>query len=153
MRRLCVLLLLLAGLARAAEDTVRFADEGQRLRYQRFVAELRCPKCQNQNLADSDAPIAADLRRELVRLLREGRSDTEIVDFMVARYGEYILYKPPLEPRTWLLWGGPAVLLAGGLVLVVLMVRRSRVRAAAAPLSAAERDRLRRLLDDGEGGA
>lgn len=142
---LLLLLSTLAGAAQAVVETYDFTDEGDRARYQRFTYELRCPKCQNQNLADSNAPIAADLRRELHRLLEEGRSDEEIVDFMVQRYGEYVLYRPRLEPRTWLLWGAPAGMLLGGLLVMALMLRRSR-RTSVAALDPAERERLERLL-------
>ena len=113
-----VLLLVIAGFVHAAIDAYDFDSEGQRQRYLEFTRELRCPKCQNQNLADSNAPIAADLRRELHRLLVEGRTDPEIVDFMVSRYGDYVLYNPPVERRTWLLWLAPLAMLGGGLLKV-----------------------------------
>ena len=142
---LLLALLCAAGTARAVVETYDFSDEADRARYQRFTYELRCPKCQNQNLADSNAPIAADLRRELHRLLEEGRSDEEIVDFMVERYGEYVLYRPRLEPRTWLLWGAPVGMLLGGVLVMAGMLRRSR-RTELAELDEAERLRLARLL-------
>lgn len=136
----------------------RFDSEEQRLRYLEFTRELRCPKCQNQNLADSNAPIATDLRRELYRLLGEGKSDAEIIEFMVNRYGDYVLYKPAVEPRTWLLWTAPLLLLGAGAVVVLVLLRRSRRDrvAAAQPgagkesLDAQERQRLAELLDEGE---
>ena len=78
----------------------RFSDEGDRARYQRFTYELRCPKCQNQNLADSNAPIATDLRREIYRMFAEGKSNAEIVEFLVDRYGDFVLYNPPLSSKT-----------------------------------------------------
>jgi cytochrome c-type biogenesis protein CcmH len=136
----------------AAEELYRFENEAVRERYRRFTHELRCPKCQNQNLADSDAPIAADLRNELRRLLNEGRNDDEIVDFMVSRYGDYVLYRPPLERRTWLLWGAPALLLGVGIV-VLWRVKSRAARAAhegtvSRPLDDAERRRLRELIGD-----
>jgi cytochrome c-type biogenesis protein CcmH len=124
-----------------------FASADEQERYLRFTAELRCPKCQNQNLADSNAPIATDLREQLYRLLREGRSDDEIVDFMVTRYGEYVLYKPRIEPRTWLLWGGPFLMLAAGMVVAVSILRRARARHPTG-LSDEERTRLARILGD-----
>ena len=156
MRRLASLLLLWSALqANAAVDTLQFKDETERQRYLYFTRELRCPKCQNQNLADSAAPIAADLRHEVYRLLQEGRSDAEVVDFMVTRYGEYVLYKPPLDHKTWLLWGAPVALLGlGFLVIWRMQVRGRRVRArltaepSAAELDALEQRRLRELLKD-----
>lgn len=144
------LLLLCAGAAHAAIDPYTFEDEVQRERYQRFIAELRCPKCQNQNLSGSDAPIAADLRRELHRLIVEGRSDREIVDFMVGRYGEFVLYRPPLDSRTVVLWAAPAVLLLIGAIAIALIVRRHRTAAVATPLDAAERKRLQALLREAD---
>ena len=141
-------LLLLAGGVNAGIEARDFASPEQRERYLHFTAELRCPKCQNQNLADSNAPIAADLREQLYRLLREGQSDQQIIDFMVSRYGEYVLYNPRIEPRTWLLWGGPALMFVGGLLAVGALVRRARQRTAVvAELSDEESTRLKRLLD------
>jgi len=142
--------LLLSTAAQAAIDTYEFGSEAERQRYRHLIEELRCPKCQNQNIADSDAPIAMDLRREVHRMLGEGRSDEEIVDFLVARYGDFVRYKPPLDARTLLLWYGPAGLLAIGFgVLAVMLVRRRRSVAdpASNPLSPAERERLATLLD------
>lgn len=138
-------LLLMATLAHAVVETYDFSREEDRARYQRFTYELRCPKCQNQNLADSNAPIAADLRRELHRLLEEGRNDDEIVEFMVQRYGEYVLYRPRLEPRTWILWGAPAAMLLGGVFVMAGMLRRSR-RTRPQALDEAERARLAGIL-------
>ncbi|WP_137972878.1 cytochrome c-type biogenesis protein [Pseudomonas sp. F(2018)] len=147
----CLLGLSLVGAARAAIDTYQFKDEVERERFRGLTEELRCPKCQNQNIADSNAPIATDLRREIFRMLEEGRSDKEIVDFLVMRYGDFVMYKPPLDSRTWLLWYGPFGLLGlGAIVLCVLVLRRRKVEQAPAQvaLSAAERERLDALLKE-----
>ncbi len=147
----CLLGLSLIGVARAAIDTYEFKDEVERERFRGLTEELRCPKCQNQNIADSNAPIATDLRREIFRMLEEGKSDKEIVDYLVLRYGDFVMYKPPLDSRTWLLWYGPFALLgAGALGLVVLVLRRRRVERAPslAALSDAEQQRLQALLKD-----
>jgi len=150
-RSLLAMMLLLCALgARAAIDPYEFGDAAERQRYQHFIEEMRCPKCQNQNLAGSDAPIAADLRRELRRLLREGRSDREITDYMVARYGEFILYDPPFDRKTALLWLAPAALLLGGVAAVAVIVARRRAPAAPDGLNAAERARLEQLLRSDE---
>ncbi|MBB4819029.1 cytochrome c-type biogenesis protein CcmH [Pseudomonas alcaligenes] len=153
MKRLLATLALglaLTGVARAAIDTYEFKDEAERERFRVLTEELRCPKCQNQNIADSNAPIATDLRREIFRMLEEGKGDDEIVDFLVARYGDFVRYKPPVNGRTLLLWYGPAGLLVGGLlVLGVIVLRRRRVENAPedALLSSDERARLDALLN------
>lgn len=141
--------LLLAQLTQAAIDTYEFRDDVTRERFTSLAAELRCPKCQNQNIADSDAAIAKDLRDELHRMLESGASDSEIVDFMVTRYGEFVLYRPRVSSQTYLLWYGPAALLVIGIVVVLLVSgkRKSGNRSAEEPgLSAQEKQRLDQLL-------
>jgi cytochrome c-type biogenesis protein CcmH len=103
---------------------LEFRDAAEEARFHALVAELRCVMCQNQSLADSNAQIAFDLRHEVLDLMREGRSDAEIKDFLVARYGEFVLYRPRMEASTWLLWLGPALLLLGGGFVVARIVRR-----------------------------
>jgi len=107
---------------------LQFRDPAEEARFHALVAELRCVMCQNQSLADSNAQIAFDLRREVLTLMREGRSDAEIKDFLVARYGEFVLYRPRLETTTWLLWLGPALLLLGGGYVVSRIVRKRTSR-------------------------
>lgn len=137
--------------ALAAIDTYDFNDEAERQRFRVLTEELRCPKCQNQNIADSNAPIANDLRREIHRMLDEGQSDEQIVDYLVARYGDFVMYRPPLTGKTLLLWFGPAALLLLALLVVLSIVRRRRQAASAptvtAELSDAERQRLSQLLE------
>ncbi|WP_071870624.1 cytochrome c-type biogenesis protein [Atopomonas hussainii] len=152
MRWLSLLLgTLLSFNALAAIDTYEFNDEAERQRFRVLTEELRCPKCQNQNIADSNAPIANDLRREIHRMLDEGQSDAQIVDYLVARYGDFVMYRPPLTAKTLLLWFGPAALLLLALLVVLNIVRRRRQAASAptvtAELSDAERQRLSQLLD------
>jgi cytochrome c-type biogenesis protein CcmH len=108
----------------SAIEPYPFANETEERRFRALAEELRCTVCQNQSLADSDAPLAKDLRRELFAMLQDGRSDFEIRQFMVDRYGEYVLYRPPLAGHTMLLWAGPVVLLLGSLVGVGLVIRR-----------------------------
>jgi cytochrome c-type biogenesis protein CcmH len=130
MKGWCLALLLAlaptAAIAQVVQDPapIRFQDPVEERRFNRLVAELRCVMCQNQSLADSNAQIAHDLRREVLGLMREGRSDAEIKDFLVARYGEFVLYRPRLAGKTWLLWLGPAVLLLGGGLVLARIVRR-----------------------------
>jgi len=142
-------LLLFIPTAHAAIDSGDFADDSERLRFYQLTRELRCPKCQNQDIADSNAPIAADLRREIRRLLAEGQSNEQITAYMVSRYGEFIRYKPALNRYTWLLWFGPALLLVLGLLILILMiVRRKQASSSHAPLSADEQARLNALLKE-----
>ena len=103
---------------------LQFQSPAEEQHFRALVSELRCVMCQNQSLADSNAMVAHDLRREVLELMRQGRTDAQIKDYLVARYGEFVLYKPRIEERTWLLWFGPiALLFAGGLV-VAFVVRR-----------------------------
>jgi cytochrome c-type biogenesis protein CcmH len=121
-----VLSLLLANMAVASTAVVEFSDESLRIRYQQLVQELRCPKCQNQNLADSNSPISEDLRAQVHRLLEEGMSDREIKNYLKSRYSEFILYRPEVNQNTWLLWAAPVVFLLFGLwVLYRLYFNRS----------------------------
>jgi cytochrome c-type biogenesis protein CcmH len=129
---LALLLSLLAPLAHAQatqpDIPPQFTSAAEERRFQHLVAELRCVMCQNQSLADSNAQIAHDLRREVLELMRQGKSNREIKDFLVARYGEFVLYRPQVESKTWLLWFGPAlVLLAGGLLVASVVRKRANV--------------------------
>jgi len=103
---------------------LQFHDAREEARFHALVNELRCVMCQNQSLADSNAQIAYDLRREVLALMREGRSDAEIKEFLVARYGEFVLYRPRVERTTWLLWLGPGLLLLGGGFVLARIVRK-----------------------------
>ena len=118
MRRLLLALLLLSGPVLAVIESYPFEDEALLARYQALSAELRCPKCQNQNIADSNSPIAADLRSQLHRQLHEGRSDEEIIEYMVERYGEFVLYRPRWNRVTVVLWLAPLIFLALALGIV-----------------------------------
>lgn len=134
MRRVVLLLaLLLASAWTAAFEPIEFRDAAEETRFRELSAELRCVMCQNQSLADSNAQIAQDLRLQVLELMREGKSDREIKDYLVARYGEFVLYNPPVKPATWLLWFGPALLLAGGAIALAVVVRRRAAQAPAAP--------------------
>ena len=117
-----------AALALAAATALAqpAADEAFEQRLKRLETDLRCLVCQNQTLADSNAPLAEDLRREVRELALAGKSDAEIRAFLVARYGDFVLYKPPVKESTWLLWFGPFLLLGGGLAVWLAIVRRRR---------------------------
>ncbi|HEY6597916.1 MAG TPA: cytochrome c-type biogenesis protein [Pseudomonadales bacterium] len=130
--------------ASAVIDAYAFDNESQQARYRELIDEFRCPKCLNTNLAGSDAPIAADLRATVHRLILEGATDQAIRDYLQARYGDFVLYDPPVRRDTLLLWATPALLLAVGLGVVFAMIRRRR--GGPDPLNDAERARLTELL-------
>ncbi|HEY7753537.1 MAG TPA: cytochrome c-type biogenesis protein [Steroidobacteraceae bacterium] len=120
---------LLALQAFAVDTGTTFTDPALQARYEHLIRELRCLVCQNQSIADSNASLASDLRREVREMILAGRSDDEIRAFMTERYGDFVLYKPPVAPRTWLLWLAPALLLLGGIGVAGLVILR-RARAA-----------------------
>ncbi|MCD4863263.1 MULTISPECIES: cytochrome c-type biogenesis protein [Pseudomonas] len=142
-----LLLLVWSTLSQAAIDPYGFRDDAERARFQALTRELRCPKCQNQDLADSNAPIAGDLRREIQRLMAAGRSDEEIIAHLEQRYGEFIRYRPPFEGRTLLLWLLPGLALLAGAGLLLVLTRRRRPEQT---LSDAERQRLAQLQAEEE---
>jgi cytochrome c-type biogenesis protein CcmH len=121
--------LLLSFVAFAVDTGQRFEDPVQQARYERLIRDLRCLVCRSESIADSNAMLAADLRREVESLMRAGKTDAEIHAFMTERYGDFVLLRPPVAPRTWLLWAAPALFVVAGLALVAVVIRR---RAAAA---------------------
>ncbi len=130
-------------------ELYEFDSPQQEAQYRGLIEELRCPKCQNQNLAASDAPIAQDLKQKTYEMVKDGRTDTEIRNYMFERYGDFISYKPPVRPSTWILWFFPPVLL----VLLILgwlykakKGRATTVSDTAAPLSASEEEKLAKIL-------
>lgn len=134
----------------AAIDVYQFDNDEQQVRFKQLTADLRCPKCQNQNIADSNAEIARDLRTKIHQMLVADKSDQEIVDYMVERYGDFVLYQPRITAQTWLLWFGPAVLLVLALGVLFLIVRWRLQRldhAETEDLNEIERQRLADLLD------
>jgi cytochrome c-type biogenesis protein CcmH len=149
-RLLASLLLVLAcGMSYAKEAPPLAEDPAVEKRMIAISEEMRCLVCQNESLAASQADLAQDLRRELRSLIKEGKSDEEIKQFMVSRYGDFVLYRPRLQSTTWLLWTGPFILLIAGVaVLVAYLRRRSRV-VPETPLSAADAKRAEALLKEG----
>tara|TARA_Y100001934_G_scaffold205773_1_gene243339 strand:- start:2772 stop:3257 length:486 start_codon:yes stop_codon:yes gene_type:complete len=128
----------------AVIETYEFSDPKDESRYQDMIAQLRCLVCQNQNLADSNAELAKDLRAKTYEMIDAGASDEDIADFMIARYGDFVLYKPPLRLRTTLLWGGPFALLLIALIVFFFTVQRSRVPK---DIEGVDREAAARLLD------
>ncbi|TMQ28839.1 MAG: cytochrome c-type biogenesis protein CcmH [Nitrospirae bacterium] len=149
MRWLLVIILLIPSLA-AAEEARPLADNPQvEARLKTLAVELRCLVCQNQTLADSNAPLAEDLRREVREMITKGMSDREIIDFLVQRYGDFVLYRPPWKATTTLLWLGPFLLLIAGATALVLALRRRQKKLVDVTLSEAEHNRVAQLLSEG----
>ena len=148
---LALLLALQCALAAHANEAQPLAEDP--VVEQRLIViseELRCLVCQNESLAGSRADLALDLRREIRTLIKAGKSDAEIMDFMVSRYGDFVRYRPPVNPITWLLWFGPFLLLVGAIVVLVRMVRSSQNATGPAALDATQRARAQSLLQDPE---
>ena len=145
-----MLLVLSVGLlqnAIAAIDVYDFQDPAKEQQFRHLTEELRCPKCQNQNIADSSAPLAQDLRQKIYEMMQQDRNDQEIKDYLVQRYGDFITYRPPLKPITWLLWFGPFVLMIAIAFILRWWIRKRNRADASAPLDSQEQARLRSLLD------
>jgi cytochrome c-type biogenesis protein CcmH len=145
--RLLVLLAAFAWLtaAVAKEAAPAAADPALEARVMALSAELRCLVCQNQTIADSNAGLASDLREEIREKMRQGQSDAQIIEFMVDRYGDFVLYRPPLKATTMLLWFGPLLLLAVGVAALFHRLRRRRVEEAR--LVPADEERARQMLE------
>ena len=150
MARLLAFLLVVspAPWAHAKEAAPAAADPALEQKVMALAAELRCLVCQNQTIADSSAPLAEDLRNQVRERMRQGASDPEIIDFMVARYGDFVLYRPPVKATTLLLWFGPLLLVVAG--LLVLLRRLRRRPPPELELTTAERERARKLLAESE---
>ena len=119
-------LVLAFSVSSMADEILQFSSALNKTRYQSLIEELRCPKCQNQNLADSASGIAVDLREQVHQMIENRKTDQEIIEYMVARYGEFVLYRPQQSSATFLLWYGPFILLGLGLVAFVLVLRANR---------------------------
>ncbi|MCP9439663.1 MAG: cytochrome c-type biogenesis protein CcmH [Nitrospira sp.] len=143
------LLLLVAGSAWAGEAKPMGDNPAVEARLKRLAGELRCLVCQNQTLADSNAPLAEDLRREVREMIVKEMSDREIVDFLVSRYGDFVLYRPPLKTTTVLLWAGPFVLLVGGGIALAVTLRRRQKMVEKVIITDEEHRRVERLLSQG----
>ena len=132
-RILIVTVLLLSGMSLFAIDTEEpFDDPELQARYDQLIDEFRCLVCQNQPISDSNAGLAFDLRREIHRMISEGASDAQVRSFLVERYGDFVLYRPPFKPTTWLLWAAPFLLVAAGLTIAIVILRRRREMVSAA---------------------
>lgn len=144
-----ILLILFATIAPSAfaKDAQPIADDPQlEERVMAVSRELRCLVCQNETLADSRADLAVELRNQIREQMKAGKSDKEVISFVTARYGDFVLYRPPIRPSTYLLWFGPFILLLAGLVLLFRYVKRRRELIVETPLTPAERNRAELLL-------
>ncbi len=151
MKRLFALLLALAACASlaVAKEAAPLADDPEiEKRLIAISEELRCLVCQNESLAGSRADLAQDLRREVRKLLKEGKTDAEVREFMVSRYGDFVLYRPPMKPTTWLLWAGPFVFVIAGVAVLIAYLRRRGREVKDTPLSAEEARRAEEFLKD-----
>jgi cytochrome c-type biogenesis protein CcmH len=137
--------------ALAGVEMFDFSGKVNEDRYMALISQLRCLVCQNQSLADSDADLAHDLRVEVYEHMQKGENDRQVIDFLVSRYGDFVLYKPPVKPSTYLLWYGPFVLLALGVTVVVINIRR-RGRQSETTFSKEEQARIAALLGDEQDG-
>jgi len=133
MKPIVLALCLVLACGMAAARPIDFQGPSEQSRFRHLTEQLRCVMCQNQSLADSNAPIAHDLRLEVLRLMRAGKTDAQIKQYLVARYTDFVLYQPEVKPMTWLLWFGPAMLLLAGAGLIVGIVRRNAPQAPTAP--------------------
>jgi cytochrome c-type biogenesis protein CcmH len=127
-------------------ETFEFQDEVTKARFQALSKELRCPKCQNQNLADSNSTVASALRLELYNLLIQGRSDMEIMNLMVDHYGEFVLYRPRVSSVTYILWFGPALLILIGIIVVIVILRKKPIKKENLMLDEQQQEKLNQLL-------
>ncbi len=144
-----VFLIALSGIACAGVEFREFANPEQQAAYENLTSELRCLVCQNQTIADSNAELAADLRRQVYEMLQQGKSKQDIAQFMTDRYGDFVLYNPPFKLKTGLLWIGPAAFLLIGLISVFLFTRRKKT-AASVQISAEQQQKIRSLLEEGD---
>jgi len=151
LKLLMILAVLSFNSVHAAIDTYEFKDADKQARFHELVADLRCPKCQNQNLADSNSEIAQDLRQKVYDMLDAERSNAEIADYMVARYGDFVLYEPRFNAQNAILWLGPFVLLIVGLLVVILLVRsrskNNKEEESAVELDTKQQKRLKQVLN------
>ncbi len=145
---LIALLLLVSFAVKAKEAEPLVEDPVLEKRVMALAEDLRCLVCQNETLAGSHAPLAVDLRQQIREQMKAGKSDKEIVAFMTERYGDFVLFRPPVKTTTYLLWFGPFLLLAAGIAVQLLYLKRRRERVRETPLSESERKRVEALLGD-----
>ncbi|MBD1389828.1 cytochrome c-type biogenesis protein CcmH [Neiella sp. HB171785] len=147
--RFCVALIAViwAVSAQAAIDAYPFEDAAKEAQFRELINEIRCPKCQNQTISDSDAGLAKDLKDKTYEMVQQGASKQQVIDYMVQRYGDFVHYQPPIKQSTWVLWFGPFAFLLIAVVGVMIMIAKKRApKAAAGQLTDAEKARLQELM-------
>lgn len=142
------LLVLFSVAAQARVEVYKFETPEQETSYKRLTEELRCLVCQNQNLADSNADLAKDLRQKTYEMVIAGKDDQAIIDYMVERYGDFVLYRPPVNPTTLLLWVGPFLILFGGVAVLLVVIRRQRRAGATDEVDSDALRRVEKLLEN-----
>ena len=156
MKRLLIMFMLMMSGSSYAVDTHQLPDPKQQEAYETLTKELRCLVCQNQTIADSNAELAADLRRQVYEMLQQGKSREEIIQFMTDRYGDFVLYKPPFKGKTSVLWIAPVVFLLLGLITVFFFIRRKKAaaylhsQAGALERNDEKQKKIRSLLEKGD---
>lgn len=151
LRIMCFFVILMAPVLAVADVAAvyEFETRSEEQRYQNLIAELRCPKCQNQNIADSNSPISKDMRNAVYQMMQEGDSNEEIINSLVGRFGEFVKYRPDFDSRTFMLWATPVIAVFGGILMVIGVVVRSRRAGANAPeLSTEEQARIDKMLGE-----
>lgn len=148
-----VVILFLPMLGFAKEAAPMAADPVMEKRVNEIAGELRCLVCQNQTIADSNAGLAIDLKNQVREMVAKGQTQDEIVDYMVKRYGDFVRYRPPLKPTTYLLWSGPLILMVLGLFILIYNLKKRKIAVADAPLSDDEHARLDSIIQSGSGAA
>lgn len=149
MKYFALCLFLWASSVFAGVEYRQFNNENQRETYENLISELRCLVCQNQNIADSNAELAGDLRKQVYEMVQQGKSEQEIKDFMTGRYGDFVLYNPPFKTKTGILWLAPAVLLLTGLISVLFYIRSKKKRLPD-PIDTEQLQKIHRLLEEDE---
>ena len=144
-----LMIMILISIANARIEEHQFDNAEQEQRYHFLIDELRCLVCQNQNLADSNAELAQDLREQVYLMIKNGDTNENIINFMVTRYGDFVLYRPPLKPTTYMLWVGPFIILLIAMIVVVQFIRK-RQQSKPADINQSDRDRIKKMLDDDE---
>ena len=154
MKPLLLLFLLMISISSHAVDSRQLSDPKQQESYETLTKELRCLVCQNQTIADSNAELAGDLRRQVYEMLQQGKTEQEIIRFMTDRYGDFVLYKPPFAGKTSLLWIAPVLFLLMGLMTIFFVIRRKRataqVKVDALETDIEKQKKIRSLLEKGE---